>query len=59
VDQFFIVTGPGASELPPDYALVGEVVQGFDVVQKIGRLGGPDEAPTKEVLIDRATLERG
>jgi peptidyl-prolyl cis-trans isomerase B (cyclophilin B) len=57
--QFFIVTGPGAAELPPEYALVGEVVQGFDVVQEIGRLGGPDEAPTKEVLIDRATLERG
>ena len=45
--------------MPPEYALVGEVVQGFDVVQEIGRLGGPDEAPTKEVLIDRATLERG
>lgn len=57
--QFFVVTGAGGADLPPDYALVGEVVEGFDVVEKIGALGGPDERPTREVIIDRATLEKG
>lgn len=57
--QFFVVTGEGAASLPSDYALVGRVSEGFDVVERIGRLGGPDEVPTREVVIERATLERG
>lgn len=57
--QFFIVTGQGAASLTPDYALVGRVSRGFDVVRKIGKLGGADEIPTKEVVIESATLERG
>lgn len=57
--QFFIVTGDGASSLTPDYALVGEVSEGFGVVERIGRLGGPDERPSREVVIERATLEKG
>lgn len=57
--QFFVVTGEGASSLPPEYALVGRVGEGFDVVEKIGRLGGSDEQPTKTVVIEKATLERG
>lgn len=57
--QFFVVTGPGGASLPAQYALVGEVTAGLDVVEKIGRLGGPDESPTREVIIERADLERG
>ena len=57
--QFFIVTGPNGASLTPDYALVGRVSEGFDVVQKIGELGGADESPTREVVIERATLQRG
>lgn len=57
--QFFIVTGPGAESLPPEYALVGSVVEGMDVVEKIGELGGPDERPAKSVLIENATLDQG
>ena len=33
--QFYIVTGADAG-LPPDYALLGKVVGGLDVVEKIG-----------------------
>jgi hypothetical protein len=29
------------------------------VVEKIGRLGGPDEQPTRTVVIEEATLEKG
>ncbi len=49
--QFFVVTGedPG---LPPDYALLGKVTKGQDVVDKIGVVAvGPDEAPTQPVVI--------
>jgi peptidyl-prolyl cis-trans isomerase B (cyclophilin B) len=34
--QFFVVTAPVASNLTPDYALIGKVVSGLDVVQRIG-----------------------
>jgi cyclophilin family peptidyl-prolyl cis-trans isomerase len=57
--QFFVVTGEGGASLTPDYALVGRVTEGLDVVQAIGRLGGPDERPTKTVVIEKATLEKG
>jgi cyclophilin family peptidyl-prolyl cis-trans isomerase len=33
--QFFVVTGPGAATLPPEYALLGKVTSGMDVVDKI------------------------
>lgn len=36
--QFFVVTGPQAAELPPDYALVGTVTGGQPVVEKIGAI---------------------
>ena len=33
--QFFIVTGPSGTALPPKYSLFGRVTSGMDVVQKI------------------------
>ncbi|HTU14532.1 MAG TPA: peptidylprolyl isomerase [Solirubrobacterales bacterium] len=57
--QFYIVTGSGGQSLTPDYALVGKVSEGMDVVEKIGGLGGPDEQPTRDVVIEKATLEKG
>jgi len=57
--QFFVVTGSGGSSLTPDYAVVGKVSSGLDVVKKIGQLGGADEKPTKDVVIEKATLEKG
>lgn len=33
--QFFIVTGPAGTSLPPKYSLFGRVTSGLDVVQKI------------------------
>jgi peptidyl-prolyl cis-trans isomerase B (cyclophilin B) len=40
--QFFVVTGQDA-QLPPDYALLGKVTQGIDVVKRIGQLGDPTD----------------
>ena len=34
--QFFVVTGSGAASLPPQYALLGKVTEGMDVVKTIG-----------------------
>jgi peptidyl-prolyl cis-trans isomerase B (cyclophilin B) len=57
--QFFIVTAPDA-QLPPDYAVVGGVVRGMDVAQRIGTLAvdGQDR-PTSPVVIEKATLRTG
>jgi peptidyl-prolyl cis-trans isomerase B (cyclophilin B) len=46
--QFYVVTGADAG-LPPDYAVIGKVTDGEDVVDRIGQLGGPDEQPTQVV----------
>jgi cyclophilin family peptidyl-prolyl cis-trans isomerase len=53
--QFFVVTAPDAG-LPPDYAVVGKVTEGLDVVERIGALGGPDELPTQPVVVETMTL---
>ena len=54
--QFFVVTGADVG-LPPDYALLGTVSSGMDVVEKIGKLGDPaTEQPTKRVVIEKATV---
>jgi peptidyl-prolyl cis-trans isomerase B (cyclophilin B) len=55
--QFFIVTGPDAG-LPPEYALVGKVDEGLDVVERIGKLGTPAEKPKQTVLIEKITIEK-
>ena len=56
--QFFIVTAEDAA-LPPDYAVIGKVIRGLDVVQRIGRLGDPNtELPTQPVVIDSITVRR-
>lgn len=55
--QFYVVTAADAG-LPPEYAIVGEVVEGMDVVERIGRLGEPaTEQPTEPVVIESATVE--
>jgi peptidyl-prolyl cis-trans isomerase B (cyclophilin B) len=56
--QFYVVTGADAG-LPPEYALVGKVSEGLDVVERIGRLGTPSEKPKQTVLIETITIEKG
>jgi cyclophilin family peptidyl-prolyl cis-trans isomerase len=56
--QFYVVTGADAG-LPPEYALVGRVSGGLDVVERIGRLGGEDQKPKQTVLIEKITIEKG
>lgn len=56
--QFIIVTAADAG-LTPDYALVGKVSSGFDVVQAIDALGvdAGDGPPSMPVVIESATVE--
>jgi peptidyl-prolyl cis-trans isomerase B (cyclophilin B) len=54
--QFYIVTAPDAG-LPPEYALVGKVTSGIEVVEAIEKLGGADEKPTQPVLIEEMTIQ--
>jgi cyclophilin family peptidyl-prolyl cis-trans isomerase len=55
--QFFVVTA-AAAPLPPEYALVGKVSKGYDAVERIEKLGGPEEKPKQTVLIEEVTIER-
>jgi cyclophilin family peptidyl-prolyl cis-trans isomerase len=60
--QFFVVTSANATQsagLTPDYALVGKVVAGIDVVERIGSLPtNPqgDGAPTPVVVMSSVTV---
>jgi peptidyl-prolyl cis-trans isomerase B (cyclophilin B) len=56
--QFYVVTGADAG-LPPEYALVGKVSKGYNVVARIGKLGTPTEKPKQTVLIETMTIEKG
>jgi cyclophilin family peptidyl-prolyl cis-trans isomerase len=53
--QFFVVTAANAG-LTPDYAIVGTVIQGLDVVDRIGKLGGSGGRPTETVEIQHASF---
>ena len=60
--QFFIVTTADAG-LPPDYAIAGEVTDGFDVVETIEGYGDPASGgtgtPLDVVIINSVTIEKG
>jgi cyclophilin family peptidyl-prolyl cis-trans isomerase len=56
--QFYVVTGADAG-LPPEYALVGKVDKGLDVVEKIGEEGTPAEKPKQTILIESIKIEHG
>jgi peptidyl-prolyl cis-trans isomerase B (cyclophilin B) len=55
--QFFVVTAVDAG-LPPEYAIVGEVSEGLDTIEKIDHLGNAQtEQPSQTVLIRRMRVE--
>ena len=56
--QFYVVTGADAG-LPAEYALVGKVSKGLNVVEAIGEEGTAAEKPKQTILIEEATVERG
>jgi peptidyl-prolyl cis-trans isomerase B (cyclophilin B) len=56
--QFFVVTAADAGLLP-DYALLGRVSGGMDVVQRIEQLGTDSGKPKAPVIIRRVTIQGG
>jgi peptidyl-prolyl cis-trans isomerase B (cyclophilin B) len=59
--QFFVVSGPNAATLPPDYAVVGNVTSGMDTVDRINGFGDPNDpngTPTRPVVIESVTVEQ-
>ncbi len=57
--QFFVITGADVG-LPAEYAIVGEVTDGLEVVDVIGALGDPaTEQPTEPVVLASVTVSEG
>ncbi len=54
--QFYVVTGEDAG-LPPEYAVIGSVKDGLDVVEAIGALGDAAEMPTQTVVIEDVAVQ--
>jgi peptidyl-prolyl cis-trans isomerase A (cyclophilin A) len=56
--QFFVTLVP-TPWLDNKHAIFGEVVEGMDVVQRIGKTKtGPGDRPTKDIVIQSVTIER-
>lgn len=54
--QFFVVTSDSAAGvLTPDYAIVGEVTEGMDTVERIDALGVGDGPPSQPVVVNTVT----
>jgi cyclophilin family peptidyl-prolyl cis-trans isomerase len=54
--QFFIVSGPDGTSLPPSYSLFGQVVKGLDVVKAIESVGSRSGAPSEDVVIESVSI---
>ncbi len=55
--QFFVVTAADAG-LPPEYAIVGEITDGMDTIDRIGALGVADGPPSQPVVISSVTVTK-
>jgi cyclophilin family peptidyl-prolyl cis-trans isomerase len=53
--QFFVVSSDDAG-LPAEYAIVGEVTEGMDTVDRIDALGVGDGPPSQPVVVSRVTV---
>jgi peptidyl-prolyl cis-trans isomerase B (cyclophilin B) len=56
--QFFVVSSDGV-QLPPEYGVLGRVVDGIDTVEKIEKLGNPSDptgAPSERVVMEKVSV---
>ncbi len=55
--QFFIVSGPSGTGLPPSYSLFGKVVKGLDVVAAMEKVPtGRNDRPRDDLVIESVTI---
>jgi cyclophilin family peptidyl-prolyl cis-trans isomerase len=56
--QFFVISGPQGTRLPPQYSLFGKVVKGLEVVSAIDAVGSSGAGKPKERVVMRSvTIE--
>jgi peptidyl-prolyl cis-trans isomerase B (cyclophilin B) len=56
--QFFVVSADGV-QLPPDYAVLGKITDEIDFIEKIGRLGDPNDpsgTPTERIVMEKVQV---
>ena len=56
--QFFVVLSADA-DLPPEYALIGDVDKGFDLVEQIGKRSTASEKRRQTILIESIWAKEG
>lgn len=54
--QFFVISGPQGTALPPLYALFGQIVKGLEVITAIEAIGTQSGKPTERVVIESVTI---
>jgi cyclophilin family peptidyl-prolyl cis-trans isomerase len=54
--QFFVVSGPDGTALPPSYSLFGKVVNGLDVIKTIEAVGSRSGKPSENVVIESVAI---
>ena len=55
--QFFIISGPQGTRLPPQYSLFGKVVAGLDIVEAMQRVETDrNDRPLTDVTINSVTI---
>jgi len=54
--QFFIITGQKGVQLPPQYSLFGQVIDGLDVVKQIEATGSQSGTPKGTVTMESVTV---
>jgi cyclophilin family peptidyl-prolyl cis-trans isomerase len=55
--QFFIITGSDGAALPPEYALFGQVTDGFETtVEAMAAAGSPDGVPSEPIEIQSVRI---
>lgn len=55
--QFFVVSGPSGTGLPPAYSLFGQVVKGLEIVDEMQRVQTDrNDRPATDVVINSVTI---